>query len=166
MITCLGSIALDTTRTPNGCVSEVLGGSATYFSLSSSLFSETGLVSCIGGDFPQEFLNILSSRGIDLSGLQIVRNEKTMRYHSTFSGDYEHRSSDLTQLNVFEKFRPVLSKTARSALLFILGPLRRPYSFLSWSSWKSQDWLSLTPSSISYGISGTNCWKRFPASTG
>ena len=123
MITAVGSIALDTTRTVSGSVSEVPGGSVTFFALASSILAKTSVVSTVGGDFPRDFLKRMEKRGIDVSNVTINPNEKTFRYHSTFSDDFSTRSSDLTALNVFEKFEPVLTESQRKKEVAYLGTL-------------------------------------------
>ena len=122
MIAALGSIALDTTRTPMGAVIDVPGGSATYFSLSSTLFSKTCLISRVGRDFPQSFLDLLSAKGASLGAVEIAAG-KTMRYHSTFNADYSQRTSDLTELNVLTDFNPVLTNGVRKSRFVYLGTL-------------------------------------------
>jgi len=123
MITTVGSIALDTTRTTAATATEVPGGSAVHFALASSILSKTSVVSCVGGDFPKAFLEKMSKRGIDVSNIGIEKKERTFRYHSTFSADFQDRSSDLTQLNVFEKFEPNLTPTQRKAQIAFVGTL-------------------------------------------
>jgi len=123
LITCVGSIALDTTRTAEAVASEIPGGSAVHFALASSLLSKTSIVSCVGGDFPKAFLDRMSKSGIDVSNVGIEKKERTFRYHSTFSEDFQDRSSDLTQLNVFGKFEPKLTSAQRKAEIAFIGTL-------------------------------------------
>ena len=123
MITCIGSIALDTTNTPHGKVEETPGGSGSYFALAASLLSDVSLVSAVGHDFPQDFLDRLSQKGVDISNVKIDKTGKTMRYHSTFSSDYSVRHGDLTALNVFEKFEPVLTEKQAKSHFAYLGTL-------------------------------------------
>ncbi|MHA1289739.1 MAG: PfkB family carbohydrate kinase, partial [Candidatus Thorarchaeota archaeon] len=82
MLVGLGSIGLDTTRTPFKTVTEVLGGSGSYFSLSSSLFTETGLIGIIGDDFPKQYMEIFKKK-INVEGLEVEKG-KTFRYDSSF----------------------------------------------------------------------------------
>ncbi len=123
MITTVGSIALDTTRTADAVASEIPGGSAVHFALASSILSKTSIVSCVGGDFPKAFLDRMTKRGIDVSNIGVEKKERTFRYHSTFSADFQDRSSDLTQLNVFEKFEPKLTPAQRKAEVAFIGTL-------------------------------------------
>jgi len=122
-ITCVGSVALDPTRTAQATASEIPGGSVVHFALASSLLAKTSIVSCVGGDFPKAFLDGMSKRGVDVSNVEIDGKEKTFRFHSTFSQDFQDRTSDLTQLNVFEKFEPKLSPVQRKADIAFIGTL-------------------------------------------
>jgi hypothetical protein len=102
----VGSVAFDTVKTPFGQASEVLGGSATYFSTSASFFTDVRLVAVVGEDFPDHHLEFLRSRKVDLRGLQRVPG-KTFRW----IGEYGHALNEAhtlaTQLNVFASFAPI-----------------------------------------------------------
>lgn len=119
MIIAIGSIALDTTRTPFKTVKNVLGGSATYFGLTSSFFSRTGIVGVVGNDFPKKYHELLKDR-LDISGLKITKG-KTFRFDSSFDYDLGKRITNKTELNVFENFNPVLPKEYRTAEYVYLG---------------------------------------------
>ncbi|MFA5246743.1 MAG: PfkB family carbohydrate kinase [Candidatus Micrarchaeia archaeon] len=120
MITAVGSIGLDTTRTFDASVSEIPGGAVTFFSLAASLLAKVSAVSCVGTDFPKQFLEKLSKKGIDISGIEI-KSGKTLRYHATYSPDFSDRKSDLTALNVFGDFEPELSESLRKKEVAYLG---------------------------------------------
>lgn len=115
----VGSIALDSIDTPFGKVEEVLGGSAVYFSLAASFFSNVNLVGVVGKDFPKEHLQLLQQRDIDLDGLQ--REEgKTFRWVGSYGYALNEARTLDTQLNVFSHFRPVIpDKYRRSELVFL-----------------------------------------------
>jgi len=119
MIVVIGSIALDTTRTPNKTVKEVLGGSGTYFSLAASFFNQIGLVGIIGSDFPTKYWKALNKR-VDLSGVHVKRG-KTFRYDSSFDLSLSKRTTIKTELNVFEDFKPVVPMNYRPAEYVYLG---------------------------------------------
>ncbi len=119
MIVVIGSIALDTTRTPKRTVKEVLGGSGTYFSIAASFFNQIGLVGIIGSDFPNKYWKVLDKRA-DLSGVQ-VKNGKTFRYDSSFDLSLNKRTTIKTELNVFENFEPKVPNKYRSAEYVYLG---------------------------------------------
>jgi sugar/nucleoside kinase (ribokinase family) len=116
----VGSVALDTVKTPFGEVSEVLGGSATYFATSASYFTTVDLIAVVGEDFPAQHLAFLKSRGIDVTGLE-RRPGATFRW----KGEYTHQLNEAhtldTKLNVFETFRPKIPEAYRSPDLLFLG---------------------------------------------
>ncbi|MCP9470381.1 MAG: PfkB family carbohydrate kinase [Nitrospira sp.] len=116
----VGSVALDTVKTPFGEKTEVLGGSATYFSTSASFFTSVALIAVVGEDFPLQHVAFLKSRGIDLTGLE-RRPGATFRW----KGEYTHQLNEAhtleTHLNVFETFRPVIPDTHRSPEVLFLG---------------------------------------------
>jgi cytidine kinase len=107
MITVFGTIALDTTRTPFKTQTRIMGGAATYASLSSSIFTSTSIVGIVGSDFPTEYRNILDDR-VDTRGVITKEDGKTFHYDSSFDYDLYHRTSNKTELNVIEDFEPVI----------------------------------------------------------
>ena len=109
----IGSVALDTIETPFGKVQETLGGSAVYFSCAASYFTDVSLVAVVGEDFPQKHLDILKKRGIDTSGLTISPGN-TFRWTGEYGFDLNEAKTIDTQLNVFEKFQPVLNKKQKT----------------------------------------------------
>ena len=110
----VGSVAFDSIKTPFGEVDEVLGGSACYFSTSASFFTDVSLVAVIGEDFPQEHIDFLASRNIDLSGLQKSPG-KTFRWKGRYEFDLNEAHTLETHLNVFESFQPQLPESYRDA---------------------------------------------------
>jgi len=119
MIVCIGTIGLDTTRTPFKAVERVLGGAAVYTGISASFFSSVGLVGIIGGDFPEKYKKILESR-LDLSGVKVEERGKTFFYDSTFDFGFTRRQSNLTELNVIENFDPeVPEKYKKSEFVYL-----------------------------------------------
>ncbi|MBI5227941.1 sugar kinase [Candidatus Micrarchaeota archaeon] len=118
-ITCSGSIALDTTRTPFKTAEMVLGGAASYFSLSSSFFAPTSIVSVVGGDFPDKYWQILAKKA-NIESVQRKEEGKTFHFDSTFSFDLYHRQANKTELNVLGEFEPKLgSEAAKSEFLYL-----------------------------------------------
>ncbi|PLX95103.1 MAG: sugar kinase [Desulfuromonas sp.] len=103
----IGSVAFDSVETPFGKVDDVLGGSATYFSTSASFFTDVRLVAVVGEDFPEEPLDFLRSRKVDLTGLKRSPG-KTFRWKGKYGFDLNEAQTLDTQLNVFEQFHPEL----------------------------------------------------------
>ena len=103
----VGSVALDTLESPFGKVEDSLGGSAVYFSIAASIMGPVRLVAVVGQDFPEEHLQLLDRRTIDLKGLETVPGQ-TFRWSGRYGFDLNQAVTLDTQLNVFEKFDPQL----------------------------------------------------------
>ena len=117
----VGSLGLDTVSTPFDKVEDALGGSATYISLSASYFGgPVELVGVVGNDFPKKYINTLFEHNVDLEGLQIVEG-KTFRWSGKYHYDLNVRDTLLTELNVFEKFDPVIPDKFRKSKYICLG---------------------------------------------
>ena len=117
----VGSLALDTVATPFDKVEEALGGSATYISLAASYFAgPVYLVGIVGEDFPKKYVELLEAHDVDLEGLDIVPG-KTFRWSGKYHYDLNVRDTLLTELNVFEKFDPVIPEKFRKAQFICLG---------------------------------------------
>ncbi len=118
----VGSLGLDTVETPFDRVEEALGGSAVYISLAASYFSgPVYLVGIVGDDFPKPYLNLLENHNVDLEGLQIVENGKTFRWSGKYHYDLNVRDTLLTELNVFEKFDPIIPDKFKKSKFVCLG---------------------------------------------
>ena len=118
-ILAVGSIAIDTLQTPNGNRDNVLGGSATYFSLAARLFSPVKLVGVVGNDYPQAGWKLFSSGNINTDNVQVV-DGKTFRWGGKYSHDYSERDTLFTELGVFESFSPIIKdEDLRSPLVFL-----------------------------------------------
>jgi sugar/nucleoside kinase (ribokinase family) len=117
----VGSLALDSVATPFDKVDEALGGSATFISLASSYFtSPVNLVGVVGEDFPKRYIELLAKHEIDLAGLQVVPG-RTFRWSGKYHYDLNMRDTLLTELNVFEKFDPVIPEKFRTSRYICLG---------------------------------------------
>lgn len=104
----VGSVALDSIKTPSGEKTDCLGGSATFFSISASYFSTVNVVAVVGEDFPKKHISFLKKRkNIDLSGLQ-VKKGKTFRWRASYECDINNPQTLDTQLNVFGEFNPII----------------------------------------------------------
>ena len=116
----VGSVAFDTIRTPFGLATEVLGGSANYFSVAASFFTDVRLVAVVGEDFPDQHLEFLRSRGVDLRGLQRVPG-KTFRWVGEYGYDFNEAKTLDTQLNVFADFAPKIPEDYQDSEVVFLA---------------------------------------------
>ncbi len=120
----VGSLALDTVKTPFGEVEDALGGAAVYFAAAASYFSLVNLVGVVGDDFDDGLLQFLKQRNTDLRGVE-KRNGKTFRWGGVYHSDLNSRDTTFTHLNVFESFQPKIPDEYRdSEYLFLanIGP--------------------------------------------
>ena len=116
----VGSVAFDTVKTPFGEVDDVLGGSATYFSTAASFFTKVDLIAVVGEDFPEQHIEFLKSRGIDVSGLE-RRSGKTFRWKGEYTYQLNEAHTLDTQLNVLETFHPKIPAHYCDPDLLFLG---------------------------------------------
>src|SRR2546426_12164528 len=103
----VGSVAFDSVKTPFGEVDEILGGSATYFSVAASYFSPVRIVAVVGNDFPERELSVFLKHKVDIAGLAQVPG-RTFRWKGEYGYDLNEARTLDTQLNVFETFNPVI----------------------------------------------------------
>jgi sugar/nucleoside kinase (ribokinase family) len=116
----VGSVALDSIRTPFGEAQDAFGGSATYFSLAARHFAPVRLVAVVGDDFPDEHRDLLHQRGIDITGLEVGEGA-TFRWGGVYGSDLNTRETLFTHLNVFEQFHPKVPEAFRSTPYVFLG---------------------------------------------
>jgi sugar/nucleoside kinase (ribokinase family) len=116
----VGSIALDTVKTPIAEKADLLGGSASYAAVSASFFSKVNLVGVVGEDFPKKHVDYFASRNIDLAGLQTVPG-KTFRWSGEYHWDLNTRDTRSVELNVFEHFTPTLATGYASSPYVLLA---------------------------------------------
>lgn len=116
----VGSVALDTVETPFGAREEVLGGSATYFSMAASYFTPVQVVGVVGRDFPERHFDLLKSRRVDLDGLTRAEG-RTFRWRGRYCNQMNEAQTLDTELNVFEQFNPVLPASFVDAPFVFLG---------------------------------------------
>jgi cytidine kinase len=119
-ILAVGSIAYDTLKTSRGHRENSLGGSATFFGISASHFTNTQLVGIVGNDFPQSDWDILHSYNIDTENIQQV-NGSTFRWGGEYSDDYSTRTTLFTELGVFENFKPIIKNDYQQTEFLFLG---------------------------------------------
>jgi len=119
-----GTVAFDAIETPFGKTDKIIGGAATYISLAASSFTDQlGVVAVIGDDFPQEYIDFLKSKNIDLSGLQIKEGEKSFFWSGRYFNDMNSRETLITELNVLEKFDPIVPANWDAPEFLMLGNL-------------------------------------------
>lgn len=120
----VGTVAFDQIETPFGKSDKILGGAATFIGLASSMLDvKTGLVSVIGGDFPQEHLDLLTDKGIDISGVEKIEEGKTFFWAGRYHNDMNSRDTLATELNVLENFNPVVPAEWKKPEVLMLGNL-------------------------------------------
>jgi sugar/nucleoside kinase (ribokinase family) len=118
----VGSVAYDGIETPFGKIDRILGGSATYISLTSSFFSDDiNLVGVVGKDFDSEDIELLKEKNIDLEGLQIDNSGNTFFWKGKYHYDLNNRDTLDTQLNVFEHFDPLIPEAYKNSKYVALG---------------------------------------------
>jgi len=119
----VGSVAYDGVETPHGKVDRMLGGAATYISLSASYFTKVGIVAVVGDDFAQEDTDLLASHGVDLEGLERVHG-KTFFWAGKYTPDMNDRETLTTDLNVFADFDPKLPASYKNCSYLLLGNIQ------------------------------------------
>lgn len=118
-ILAVGSVALDTVKTPFGKVKDALGGSATYFSASARFFSPVSIVAVVGKDFPESHLKLLEKLGVDTHGIQ-KEEGRTFRWEGIYNFDLNNPRTLRTELNVFQTFKPrLIEEVRRSPFVFL-----------------------------------------------
>ena len=120
----VGTVAFDAIETPFGKTDKILGGSGTFVGLAASQFGiETGVVSVVGGDFPQSYLDMMNNKGINTDGVEIVKEGKTFFWSGKYHNDMNSRDTLVTELNVLEHFQPVVPENFKEAGIVMLGNL-------------------------------------------
>ncbi|MEE4000251.1 PfkB family carbohydrate kinase [Tenacibaculum sp. FZY0031] len=120
----VGTVAFDAIETPFGKTDKILGGSGTFVGLAASQFRvETGVVSVVGGDFPQSYLDMMNEKGINTDGVEIVKEGKTFFWSGKYHNDMNSRDTLVTELNVLEHFQPVVPESFKDAPIVMLGNL-------------------------------------------
>lgn len=120
----IGTVAFDAIETPFGKTDKIIGGAATYASMSASFFKKNiNLVSVVGEDFPAEAISMLQQRGISTEGLQIKKGEKTFFWSGKYHEDMNSRDTLDTQLNVLSTFDPIIPDAYQDCEFLMLGNL-------------------------------------------
>ncbi|WP_312900103.1 PfkB family carbohydrate kinase [Chryseobacterium taichungense] len=120
----VGSVAFDAIETPFGKTDKILGGAATYIGITSSILGvKSGIVSVVGGDFPQEYLDMFTDRGVNIEGIEIVKDGKTFFWAGKYHNDLNTRDTLATEVNVLENFDPKIPDSMQDAEILLLGNL-------------------------------------------
>jgi len=120
----VGSVAFDAIETPFGKTDKIIGGAGTYIAIAASFYdNDQNIVSVVGEDFPQEMLDQLKARKVDLQGLQIKEGEKTFFWSGRYHNDMNSRDTLVTELNVLEHFDPIIPASYQGVEYLMLGNL-------------------------------------------
>jgi sugar/nucleoside kinase (ribokinase family) len=120
----IGTVAFDALETPYGKTDKIIGGSCTYIALSAAFFlPKVNVVAVVGDDFPQEYMDTLTSRGINLDGLQIKKGEKSFFWAGKYHNNMNSRDTLVTELNVLADFKPVIPASYQDCDYLMLGNL-------------------------------------------
>jgi sugar/nucleoside kinase (ribokinase family) len=119
-ILAVGSVAFDNIATPSGRADNVVGGSATYFSLAASYFTDVRVVAVVGEDFTAEHESVLKNRGVDTRGIEHAKG-KTFRWGGQYLDNLNEAKTDFTELNVFEQFQPRIPAEYKDSEFLFLG---------------------------------------------
>jgi len=120
----LGTMAFDAIETPFGKIDKIVGGSATYVAYAAShLFTPVQQISIVGEDFPQEEMNELKSRNVQLDGVEIVPGKKSFFWSGKYHMDMNTRDTLITDLNVLADFNPKVPDSYQGAEFLMLGNL-------------------------------------------
>jgi sugar/nucleoside kinase (ribokinase family) len=120
----IGTVAFDALETPYGKTDKIIGGSCTYIALSAAFFlPKVNVVAVVGDDFPQEYMDTLTSRGINLDGLQIKKGEKSFFWAGKYHNNMNSRDTLVTELNVLADFKPEIPASYQDCDYLMLGNL-------------------------------------------
>ena len=120
----VGSMAYDAIETPFGKTDKILGGAATYIGISASVLgSETALVSVVGGDFRQDYLDMLTKRNINIDGVEVKKDGKSFFWSGKYHNDLNSRDTLITEVNVLAEFEPKVPEHSKDAEILLLGNL-------------------------------------------
>ncbi len=120
----IGTVAFDALETPYGKTDKIIGGSCTYIALSAAFFlPKVNVVAVVGDDFPQEYMDTLTSRGINLDGLQIKKGEKSFFWAGKYHNNMNSRDTLVTELNVLADFKPAIPASYQDCEYLMLGNL-------------------------------------------
>jgi sugar/nucleoside kinase (ribokinase family) len=120
----IGTMAFDAIETPFGKTDKIIGGSCTYISLSASFFTKKiNVVAVVGDDFPKAYSDMLTSKGINLDGLQVKAGEKSFFWSGKYHDNMITRDTLVTELNVLADFDPIIPPNYQDCEYLMLGNL-------------------------------------------
>ena len=120
----VGSMAFDAIETPFGKTGKILGGAGTFIGLAASQFKvDAAIVSVVGDDFPQSYMDILKNKNIDLTGVEVVKGGKTFFWEGKYHNDLNSRDTLVTELNTLADFNPIVPSDFTDADVVMLGNL-------------------------------------------
>ena len=120
----VGTVAFDAIETPFGKTDKILGGAGTYIGLSAANFKlDSAVVSVVGEDFPQEYIDLLKNRNINTEGIEVVKGGKTFFWSGKYHNDMNSRDTLVTELNVLADFQPKVPAAYQDAEVVMLGNL-------------------------------------------
>ena len=120
----VGTCAFDEIESPFGKTGKILGGAGTFIGLAASNFDvDQAIVSVVGSDFPEEYIDLLKSRGINMEGLEVVKDGKTFFWKGRYHNDLNSRDTLITELNTLADFNPVVPEAYKDAEIVMLGNL-------------------------------------------
>lgn len=120
----VGTVAFDAIETPFGKTDKILGGAATYIGMSASYFGlDAGIISVVGGDFPDKYLQMLRDKNIDLTGVEVIKEGKTFFWSGKYDYNLNTRDTLITDLNVLADFNPVVPENFEDCDFLMLGNL-------------------------------------------
>jgi sugar/nucleoside kinase (ribokinase family) len=120
----IGTVAFDALETPYGKTDKIIGGSCTYIALSAAFFlPKVNVVAVVGDDFPEAYMDTLTSKGVNLDGLQIKAGEKSFFWAGKYHNNMNSRDTLVTDLNVLADFKPVIPASYQDCEYLMLGNL-------------------------------------------
>ncbi len=120
----IGTVAFDAIETPFGKTDKIIGGAATFISLSASYFTKNiNLVAVVGEDFPTTYIALLNAKGVNTDGLQIKKGEKSFFWSGKYHSDMNGRDTLITELNVLADFDPIIPESYQDCDYLMLGNL-------------------------------------------
>jgi len=150
----VGTMAFDEVETPSGASGKIIAGSATYIALATSFFDvESAIVSIVGRDFPQGYLNELSKRNINLEGVEIDNSGDTFYWKGRYHKNLNRRDTLVTDLNTLANFNPIVPEGFEDAEVALLGNLH-PRIQLSVLDQINSDKTTIVLDTMNYWIEG------------